>query len=414
MTGLTENTTYYYRVHSRLGRVTSLYNPTTLVQTRRLQTLEFPAIASQWVGDEVTLQATTESGLTPTFTVSSGPAVIARGNILSFSSTGMVSVVASQAGDASWDPAVPTVTNTFLVYKRAQTVSFQPLGTNRNTSIVYLSATASSGLSPSFAVVDGPGLISSGDVLSFNGTGVVRVAASQTGDAYYLAAAPVINVCDVYGMTTVNTGNTGITLSDLSQLYDGSPHAVTVTTDPAGLDFVVTYNNITNRPVVAGDYDVFVWVTNSAAYYGTAANVLTINKARPTITNFTPVTESAFTTADIVPLSAQSSCGLTPVVFSVDSGPGTMLSRSTLGFTDKGLVKVRAYQIGDGNWVSTFQNHTLSVSKTTATVVLTNLNQTYDGTSRIVSARTVPGGLTVQLTYDSSLTAPTHGLSFWH
>lgn len=50
---------------------------------------------------------------------------------------------------------------------------------------------------------------------------------------------------------------------------------------------------------------------------------------------------------------------------------------------------------------------TLTVTKSTATVTLGNLAQPYDGTPRIVSAATVPAGLTVNLTYNGSATAPT-------
>ncbi|MEI7437915.1 MAG: MBG domain-containing protein, partial [bacterium] len=268
VTGLTENTTYYYRLHCHLGRVVSFFNVNTLVQTRRLQTLVFPPISSQWVGNVVSLLATTESGLTPTFTVVDGPGIIAGLNQLSFSGTGMVSVVASQLGDPFWDPALPPVTNTFLVYKNAQAItSFTALGTHRNTEIVHMSATASSGLPVSFAVGSGLGVITSGNILSFTGTGLVQVVASQAGDFYYLAAAPVTNDCPVYGTVTTNTGNAGMALSGLSVVYDGTPHPVTVVTDPLGLSNDVTYIDDpvvapagnTNPPVNAGTYNVFAW-----------------------------------------------------------------------------------------------------------------------------------------------------------
>src|SRR5262249_16296240 len=45
---------------------------------------------------------------------------------------------------------------------------------------------------------------------------------------------------------------------------------------------------------------------------------------------------------------------------------------------------------------------TFMVSKTdaSASIVLNNLNQTYDGTPRVVTATTTPSGLTVNFTYD--------------
>ncbi len=78
------------------------------------QTITFPAISDKLTTDTVTLSATASSGLTVTFSVVSGPASISGGTTLSFSGAGTVSVRASQAGNATYDPA-PDVTRTFQV-----------------------------------------------------------------------------------------------------------------------------------------------------------------------------------------------------------------------------------------------------------------------------------------------------------
>ena len=409
VTGLTENTTYYYRVRSRFGRVVSLPGTTTLVQTRRLQELWFPAISSQWVGNVVTLLATTESGLAPTFTVTNGPGVITNGNILSFSGTGMVSVVASQAGDDGWDPALPTVTNTFLVYKNAQTITFPALGTNRATDIVHLSATASSGLPVSFTNISGPGLITSGNVLSFSDTGVVQVAASQAGDFYYLAAPSVTNACVVTGKTNATVYLNGLT----NNIYDGSVKIATATTMPSGLTVLITYNGGSVAPSNVGSYAV-AGTVDSFDYQGVATGTLVITKASQTILNFTPTNGAAFMTTNVVALSATASSGLTPVTFSVVSGPGTLVSATQLGFTDAGTVKVKATQVGDGNYTNTSLTNTLTVTKVAdgVSVTLANLNYTYDGKAKNATATTVPSGLTVLLTYNGSATAPSNAGSY--
>lgn len=81
----------------------------------RGQTIDFPPIADQLATHVVGLSATATSGLDVSFSVASGPASIADGTNLSFSSHGTVEVVAAQSGDADWNPA-PEVTNTFLVH----------------------------------------------------------------------------------------------------------------------------------------------------------------------------------------------------------------------------------------------------------------------------------------------------------
>ena len=55
---------------------------------------------------------------------------------------------------------------------------------------------------------------------------------------------------------------------------------------------------------------------------------------------------------------------------------------------------------------------TLTINKAAATVVLNGLTQTYDGTPRVVTATTTPAGLTVDITYDGSATAPTNAGSY--
>jgi PKD domain len=86
----------------------------TVGSVKSNQTVSFPAIADQLTTDTVELAATASSGLPVSFAVGSGPASIAGGTNLTFSGAGSVSIVASQGGDGSWNPA-PNVTNTFTV-----------------------------------------------------------------------------------------------------------------------------------------------------------------------------------------------------------------------------------------------------------------------------------------------------------
>ena len=60
------------------------------------------------------LSASAGSGLAVSFAVGSGPGLITGGTNLSFVGPGPVSIVASRAGDANYNPA-PNVTNTFMV-----------------------------------------------------------------------------------------------------------------------------------------------------------------------------------------------------------------------------------------------------------------------------------------------------------
>ena len=128
--GLDELTTYYFRVRAENAAGASGNSPTASATTLEAQpedqTIDFPAIGAQLATNALTLSATASSGLPVSFAVASGPATISGGTALSFTGAGTVSIVASQAGDASWNPA-PNVTNTFTVTKDVAVVTLGAL-----------------------------------------------------------------------------------------------------------------------------------------------------------------------------------------------------------------------------------------------------------------------------------------------
>ena len=104
-----------------------------------------------------------------------------------------------------------------------------------------------------------------GTMLS-NGT----VLSTMSGDA----VAPTGEASD-FAQVTVTPGAAAVTLSGLSQTYDGSPKPVSVTTDPEGLSVSVTYGGSAQAPSAAGAYDVAAVVTDQN-YQGGAAGTLAI------------------------------------------------------------------------------------------------------------------------------------------
>jgi hypothetical protein len=112
------------------------------------------------------------------------------------------------SGDASGTAATVTVTlNRPLTVlanftgKLAQTISFPPPAYQSAGTSFTLAATATSGLPVAFTVVSGPATWSTG-LLTITGAGAVTVAATQSGDATYLAAPPVIRT---FNATTIAT-----------------------------------------------------------------------------------------------------------------------------------------------------------------------------------------------------------------
>ena len=80
------------------------------------------------------------------------------------------------------------------------------------------------------------------------------------------------------GTLEIGKGVAQIALSNLSQVADGSAKAVGVSTSPAGLVTVVTYDGSATAPSAVGSYAVSVTVQD-ADYSGSAEGTLTILEA---------------------------------------------------------------------------------------------------------------------------------------
>src|ERR1035437_9444560 len=96
-------------------------------ESKENQTITFSPIPNQIQSSQVSLTAMASSGLPVNFTVGSGPAVITGDTLLSFTGTGTVSIVASQAGDTNWNAAVPVINRfnvTAVFDKTDQTITF--------------------------------------------------------------------------------------------------------------------------------------------------------------------------------------------------------------------------------------------------------------------------------------------------
>ncbi|MDH4374282.1 MAG: hypothetical protein QE510_12860 [Verrucomicrobiota bacterium] len=197
------------------------------------QSIIFDALADRSVRDSpFVLTATTSSGLSPAFSVVSGPATLV-GSTVTLSGLGNVVIRASQVGNATYAAAV-SVERTFTVRKLEQSIIFGPLGDRSISDAPFaLTATANSGLQPSFSVVSGPAIFT-GTTLILTGAGTVVVRASQVGNATYAAAAPVDQTFNVRKL------DQSITFGTLSDKVLGSgPFTVTAMAS-SGLPTVIS------------------------------------------------------------------------------------------------------------------------------------------------------------------------------
>ncbi len=240
--------------------------------------------------------------------------------------------------------AVGSVTSSLVsvsVWRADQTINFPAIPDQDQTNRVGLAASASSGLPVTFAVQRGPAVLVGGTNLSFTGTGLVAVVASQAGDTNWKAAPAVTNLFAVTGSRHPAL----VALADLAQTYNGTARPVSATTIPEGLSVVFTYNGQAGAPTNAGTYAVTGTVVD-AVYQGSATGALVVARASQTI-NFPVIPDQRI--RDVVGLAATASSGL-PVAFTVVRGPAVIAGGTNLTCNGEGEVLVAATQDGNGNW----------------------------------------------------------------
>jgi autotransporter-associated beta strand protein len=198
--GLVDDVRIHGRVLSAAEILTLATNSDALAVSDPVQTITFPNPGSQIATGLVTLAATASSGL-PVSYEAGGPAVL-DGAMMTFSGSGMVSVVASQAGFGAM-PAAGNVTNSFAVALAQQAITFPNPGTQGLWSVVTLDATAGSLLPVTYALLPGCPATLTGSSLSFTGTGSVSVAAAQPGNALW---APAPGMTNTFMVTAAGVG----------------------------------------------------------------------------------------------------------------------------------------------------------------------------------------------------------------
>jgi hypothetical protein len=88
----------------------------------------------------------------------------------------------------------------------------------------------------------------------------------------------------------INPSNVVVSLTNLSQWYNGIPRTVTATTVPTGLTVALTYDGSATAPIAPGAYQVIGTVVE-INYTGSATNTLTIAE-RPLVISAVSVTDS--------------------------------------------------------------------------------------------------------------------------
>ena len=218
-----------------------------------------------WVGLSAT-SGTLAAGASTTVTVSFATAAnsLAAG---SYNDTVSFSNTTNNNGNTTRGVALT------VIAKASQTIDFtSPGAVTFGDASFALSATASSGLTVSYASSDPSVATVSGNTVTIVGAGNTTITASQTGDSNYDPAT------DVPQTLTVNKATATVTLTNLTQTYDGNPKPVTVATTPINLSHSVTYDDSLVVPINAATYAVVAIITDPN-YQGSNSGSLVIEVA---------------------------------------------------------------------------------------------------------------------------------------
>jgi hypothetical protein len=204
------------------------------------------------------------------------------------------------------------------------------------------------------------------DVVSLTGgTGTFATAGVGPGKTVTITGLALagVDAPNYVLASTTTTATASITaalatlaITNLNQVYDGTPKSVTVTVTPS-VPLTVVYSNAGGVPPTnAGSYFVTATVTDNN-YSGSVAATLVIARTTQTV-SFASV--GPLTAGTPVTLTATASSGL-PVSFSVLSGSAT-LNGNILTPTGTGPVVVRASQDGNINLAPASADQTLTTT----------------------------------------------------
>jgi hypothetical protein len=184
-----------------------------VVVVKQNQTITFNTLPTKAYGDaDFAPGATASSGLTVSYASSNtAVATIVSGNI-HIVGAGTSTITASQAGDTNYN-AASSVNQTLTVNKIDQTITFNALAAKVVGDADYSAgATASSGLTVSYASSNTAVATIVGGNIHIVGAGTATITASQSGNANYNAATSVPQTLTVTSPEVTNYAPTSSTI----------------------------------------------------------------------------------------------------------------------------------------------------------------------------------------------------------
>ena len=237
--------------------------------------------------------------------------------------------------------------------------------------------------------------------VTYNGLSTLPIA---IGD--YSVVATVVDTLyqgSKTGTLHIAAAEATITLGNLAQTYDGSPHPVSVVTTPPGLSYSITYGGSGTAPTNAGSYEVVATITDPN-YSGSRTDTLVIDKATSTtlVSGGGSFTYDGSAHAATVSVTGAGGLSLTPA-------PSYSGACTTAPVNVANTPCNASYTYaGDANHYGSTDTKVITITKAAASVVLSGLSFTYTGSQHAVTVTTNPTSLSNTVTYDGVATVPTN------
>ena len=161
------------------------------LSVKESQTITFAVLPAKTFGDAAfTLTATTSSGLAISYVSSNTAVATVVGNTVTIAGAGTTTITASQSGNANYHAALDAA-RSLDISKANNAITFNALGDKAVGDAAFvLSATATSGLAPSFSTTSTKISIA-GSQVTIAGAGRATITAAQASNTNYNAATSV-------------------------------------------------------------------------------------------------------------------------------------------------------------------------------------------------------------------------------
>ena len=327
------------------------------------QTIVWSNIPNKTYGDvDFTLPATSDKGLTITYTSADPTIATVTGNTVSVKAAGTVNITASQTGTVNYN-AASSVTLPLTISKAVQTISFADLpACTYGGAALTLTATSSSGLAVTYESSDYNVATPSGNTITLGNAGQCYITASVAGNGNYLTGTPVQK------LLTVSKANQTITFDAIpDKNYGDAAFGLSASTNTS---LPVTFSSSVPAKLIisgttatiagAGSYTVTATQAGTSNYNAaTATRTFTVSKASLTATadNKTRVY------GDANPVFSVSYSGFVNADTKYELSAQPTASTTATATSNVGDYSVTLSTITDANYALVYRNGTMSITQ---------------------------------------------------